>query len=60
MKIRYQLNNYTVGAKLKSAPLDCLVSQDRISKSMTVVVFDLNDRQRQFCDKLFAKRGQEI
>lgn len=60
MTVKYIINNYMVGAKLKSAPLHLLVSQTRINNKSTEVVFNINDNQKQFLDKLFARKGTII
>lgn len=60
MKIKYVLNNYMIGAKLKSAPLEKLILKERIDNKKTLVVFELTESQRAFCDRLFAKAGQAV
>lgn len=59
MLVTYTLNNYTVGAKLRTAPLECLVSKVKVDRYHTDVVFKLStQKQKDFCDKLFAKQGK--
>lgn len=60
MKIKYVLNNYQYGAKLKSAPKDKIVDIQDKDRYHKIVVFDLNEREREFCNKLFAKKGEVI
>ena len=58
MKVKYIINNYTLGAKLRTCPTHKIISQDRIDKGHTVVVFDgLSAHEKQFCDKILAIRG---
>lgn len=57
MTVKYLLNNYQVGAKLKSAPID-KAEQKRIDSKHVEVIFNgLTTREYEFCNKLFAKRG---
>ena len=65
MRVLYNLNNYTVGAKLRTAPVHLLVSKERRDRNHTEVIFDLPDDRSgentlQFMNKLFAKKGQVI
>lgn len=60
MKVRFVVNNYTLGAKVKSAPTDKIVSQERIDKTHTEIVYEINDREKQFCEKVLAKKGEII
>ena len=60
MKVRFVVNNYTLGAKMKSTPTDKIVSQERIDKAHTEIVYEINDREKQFCEKVLAKKGKVI
>ena len=60
MKIRFTVNNYMLGAKVKSTPTDKIVSQERIDKAHTEIVYEINDREKQFCEKVLAKKGEVI
>ena len=65
MTIHYIINNYTLGAKLRSCPTECIVSQVRTDKGHTEVVFRFEnnrrgENQKEFCDKVLAKKGQKI
>ena len=51
MKVRFVVNNYTLGAKVRSTPTDKIVSQNRIDKTRTEIVYEINDREKQFCEK---------
>lgn len=60
MKVRFVVNNYTLGAKVRSTPTDKIVSQNRIDPKHTEIVYEINDRERQFCEKVLAKNGEVI
>ena len=60
MKVRFVVNNYMLGAKVKSTPTDKIVSQERIDKAHTEIVYEINDREREFCEKVLAKKGEVI
>ena len=60
MKVRFVANNYTLGAKVKSTPTDKIVSQNRIDPKHTEIVYEINDREREFCEKVLAKKGEVL
>lgn len=60
MKVKFTVNNYMLGAKVKSTPTDKIVSQERIDKAHTEIVYEINDREREFCEKVLAKKGEVI
>ena len=60
MKVRFVVNNYTLRAKVRSTPTDKIVSQNRIDKVHTEIVYDINEREKQFCEKVLAKKGEVI
>lgn len=60
MKVKFTVNNYMLGAKVKSTPTDKIVSQERIDKAHTEIVYEINDREKQFCEKVLAKKGEVI
>lgn len=60
MKVKFTVNNYMLGAKVKSTPTDKIVSQERIDKVHTEIVYEINDREKQFCEKVLAKKGEVI
>lgn len=60
MKVRFVINNYTLGAKVKSTPTDKIVSQNRIDPKHTEIVYEINDREREFCEKVLAKKGEVL
>lgn len=60
MKVKFTVNNYTLGAKVKSTPIDKIVSMERLSNTRTEIVYEINDREKQFCEKVLAKKGEVI
>lgn len=60
MKVKFIVNNYTLGAKVKSTPTDKIVSQERIDEVYTEIVYDIDEREKQFCEKVLAKKGEII
>lgn len=60
MKVRFVVNNYTLGTKVKSTPTDKIVSQNRIDPKYMEIVYEINDREKQFCEKVLAKKGEVI
>lgn len=57
MKVSFIVNNYTLGAKVKSTPTDKIVSQNRIDPKHTEIVYDINEKEKKFCEKVLAKKG---
>ena len=56
---RWVINNYTLGAKLKSAPTHKIITQNRLDSKKTEVIFaSLTEREYDFINKLFAKHGK--
>ena len=61
MKVLYTVNNYMLGAKVKSTPTDKIISQNRIDKTHTEVIYQFeNSRQKESCDRILAKNGKII
>ena len=60
MKVKFTVNNYMLGAKVKSTPTDKIISQERIDKTHTEIVYEITDREIQFCEKVLAKKGEVI
>ena len=60
MKVRFVVNNYTLGTKVRSTPTDKIVSQNRIDPKHTEIVYEITDRKKQFCEKVLAKKGEVI
>lgn len=54
------LNNYQIGAKLKTAPIHKIIKQGRISSKATKVVFEeLTRNEIILCEKLFGSKFKE-
>ena len=61
MKVLYTVNNYILGAKVKSTTTDKIILQNRIDKTHTEIVYQFeNIRQKESCDKILAKKGKII
>ena len=60
MKVRFIVNNYTLGAKVRSTPTDKIVSQNRIDPKHTEIVYDINEKEKKFCEKVLAKKGEML
>lgn len=61
MKVKFVVNNYTLGAKVKSTQTDKIVSKNRIDKNHTEIVYDFSNlREVAFCEKVLAKKGKVI
>lgn len=61
MKVSYIVNNYQLGGKVKTTPIDKIISQNRIDKSHTKIVYDFEtEKQKEFCDKVLSKKGKII
>ena len=57
MKVLYTVNNYMLGAKVKSTTTDKIILQNRIDKTHTEIVYQFeNIRQKESCDKILAFR----
>lgn len=51
------VNNYQLGSKVRTTPTHKIVSQERLDSKHTVIVYgDINDRERQFIEKVLAKK----
>lgn len=61
MKVLYTVNNYQLGAKVKTTQTDKIISQNRIDNLHTEIIYNFeNVRQKEFCDKVLAKNGKII
>lgn len=50
------VNNYQLGAKVRTTPIHKIVSQERIDSKHTRIVYDVNERERCFIEKVLARR----
>lgn len=58
MKVKFVVNNYQLGAKIKSTPVDKIVLQNRLDKYHTEVIYDeLTENEKNFCEKVLSRRG---
>lgn len=55
MKVKFVVNNYIPGSRVKSTPTDKIVEQNRIDKSHTEIIYDLSEREIAFCEKVLAR-----
>lgn len=60
MKVRYTINNYQKGAKLKTCPIHKIIDTKDIDSKHTSVIFDVNEREMEFINKVLAKKGEII
>ena len=60
MKVRYIVNNYQKGAKLKTCPTHKIIDMKNIDNKHTSVIFDVNEREIEFINKVLAKKGEII
>lgn len=59
MKVQYIVNNYTLGAKVKTTPKHKLVDVDRIDRNHTKLIYsNLTQREKEFTDKVLAQKGK--
>lgn len=55
MKVMYVINNYQLGSRMRMTPVDKIVEKQRVDKSHTQVIYEINEREKQFIDKCYAK-----
>lgn len=59
MTVSYIVNNYTLGAKVRTSPAHKISNKDRIDRNHTKITYtDLTQKEKEFTDKLFAKKGK--
>lgn len=57
MKIQCIVNNYILGAKVKTSPIHKLVSKSRLDKSHTLLIYDNIERgEKDLIEKLFSRK----
>lgn len=56
MKVKFVVNNYILGSRVRSTPTDEIVEQNRIDKSHTGIVYDLSEQEIAFCERVLARR----
>ena len=61
MKIKYIVNNYMLGAKVRSTQTEKIVAQNRIDRNKTELVYDfINLKEKEFSDRILSKKGMII
>lgn len=60
MRVQYTINNYQLGAKLKTCPTHKIVSQERIDSKHVVVIFEINQREMELVNRVFTKTGKVL
>lgn len=61
MKVKYIVNNYMLGAKVRSTQTEKIVAQNSIDKNKTELVYDfINLKEKEFCDRILSKKGKLI
>lgn len=61
MKIKFIINNYQLGAKIKTTPMHKIISQNRLDKYHTEVVYnELTENEKKFCEKILSRQGMVI
>lgn len=58
MKIKYIVNNYMLGAKVRSTQTEKIISQKKIDKNKTELVDFINMKEKEFCDRVLSKKGK--
>jgi hypothetical protein len=59
MKVLYVVNNYQLGGKVKTTPTDKIISQNRIDKTHTEIIYEFESiKQKEFCDRVLSKHGE--
>ena len=61
MTYRVIVNNYQLGGKVRTTPTHKIIFQERIDSKHTVITYgDINDRERQFIERVLAKRLEVV
>ena len=61
MKVKFTVNNYQLGAKIKFTPMHKIISQNRLDKYHTEVIYDeLTENEKNFCEKVLSRKGMVI
>ena len=45
MRVQYIINNYQLGAKLKTCPIHKIISQTRIDSKHVVIIFEIKQKE---------------
>lgn len=58
MTVSYIVNNYTLGAKVRTSPTHKILNRDRIDRNHIKITYtDLTQQEKEFIDKLLAQKG---
>lgn len=61
MQVKYTVNNYVLGAKVRTTPVDKILSRNRVDKYHTEIIYELDSqREKEFCDKILQYKGSVI
>ena len=61
MKVQFTVNNYVLGAKVKTTPTHKIIEQNRIDTTHTVIVYDeISERELQFIEKVLSYKGKVV
>lgn len=56
----YIINNYQLGSRMRMTPVDKIVEKQRVDKSHTQIIYEINDREKQFIDKCYAQNMEGV
>lgn len=58
MKATFTVNNYQLGAKVRTTPVHKITRQELINKGHTEIEYsDITDRELAFIEKIFARKA---
>lgn len=61
MEYKVIVNNYQLGGKVRTTPVHKITLQERIDSKHTAIVYrDINERERQFIERVLAKKLMAI
>ena len=61
MKAKFTVNNYQLGAKVKSTPTHKIESKERVDSKHTEIVYnDITEREYEFICKVLARKGAVV
>lgn len=61
MTVEFMVNNYQIGAKVKTTPTHKITSRERINSRCTVIRYsDVSEREVQFIEKILARKAKII
>lgn len=60
MLVKYKVNNYTLGAKVRTTPTDQIVEQFRTDPHHTIIIYQLHGKQKELVDKVLNQSGEVV